>query len=348
MINKLKINNFRGIKSLSADNLGQVNLLIGDNNCGKSSFLEALFILSNPQVPPLDIRINTSRGLSSDPRYIDTLFYNVDTDNPISILFTRNNKNYQLDIEYFSEKSVFVDGNKEVRKYGLSHSLVVDGVNFESNKKTLTFVEEKINDETELKIDDFIQDERNEDLFIDTRFIRDGLKGYEYISEILKNKEEGSIISVLKRIDSRIVDIVFDASDRIALVDIGLKSRIPINVMGDGMRRLLNIIVAIYQQKNGMLLLDEVDNGIHYRNMPILWQAIIEAAVQFNVQIFATTHSVDSLKGLKEVLELGDNAAFESCHINTLYLRNDDGLVTVLNYDCESFEDVINAEIEIR
>ncbi|HEY4033525.1 MAG TPA: AAA family ATPase [Ktedonobacteraceae bacterium] len=62
------------------------------------------------------------------------------------------------------------------------------------------------------------------------------------------------------------------------------------------MSRLLSIILAIATAKNGVVLIDEVDTGIHHSRMPKIWEGICKAARAFNCQVFATTHSYECLQ----------------------------------------------------
>ena len=71
--------------------------------------------------------------------------------------------------------------------------------------------------------------------------------------------------------------------------------RMPVSELGDGLVHVLNIIVALLSCPNGVLLLDEVESGLHYTTQMKLWQLIFKLADQYNVQIFATTHSNDCL-----------------------------------------------------
>ena len=116
--------------------------------------------------------------------------------------------------------------------------------------------------------------------------------------EVIKNKDEDFIINALRLIEPRIKDFVLSQNE--VLVDIGLEKRIPINIMGDGARKILSILTSIYECKNGMVLIDELSNGFHYSVMKGLWRSIISVAQKNNVQIFATTHDLDSIKGLRD------------------------------------------------
>ena len=58
----------------------------------------------------------------------------------------------------------------------------------------------------------------------------------------------------------------------------------------------------MYSVKGGILIVDEVDNGLHYKTMETLWTALLKSAKQLDVQVFVSTHSLDSLNALDEVL----------------------------------------------
>ncbi|MGH9450925.1 MAG: AAA family ATPase, partial [Terriglobia bacterium] len=80
-----------------------------------------------------------------------------------------------------------------------------------------------------------------------------------------------------------------------------LEHPIPIGSMGDGMWRMLAMAVAITQCKGGILLVDEIDAGLHYTVMADMWKLIYNAAKAFGVQVFATTHSYDCVYSLAPI-----------------------------------------------
>ncbi len=73
---------------------------------------------------------------------------------------------------------------------------------------------------------------------------------------------------------------------------------IPIGSMGDGIWHLLSLAIAITKCRDGFLLVDEIDTGLHYKVLPDMWKMIIETAHRLNVQVIATTHSYDCIKAL--------------------------------------------------
>lgn len=125
-----------------------------------------------------------------------------------------------------------------------------------------------------------------------------------------------------------------------------MEKLIPIQLLGDGTRKFFALVVALYSCKDGILLIDEIDNGLYYSVMKKLWKMLLETAKQFNVQLYATTHNMDSLQGLEQVLS--DNKGFQSdVSVYKLIHRGDDSM-RILCYDCESFSTLLQNENEIR
>jgi AAA15 family ATPase/GTPase len=146
----------------------------------------------------------------------------------------------------------------------------------------------------------------------------------------------------LKLIEPRVKDFIF--TDNEMLVDAGLSKRIPVNMMGDGARKIVSLLTAVYDCKDGILLIDEISNGFHYSVMRSLWKVLINASIKNNTQLFVTTHDVDSIKGLRD-------AALEN-HKDIVatfkLLRTNDDELKAFHYSLESLDYSINQEIEVR
>ena len=94
--------------------------------------------------------------------------------------------------------------------------------------------------------------------------------------------------------------------------------RLPIDNYGDGMRRLLAMRLSFVGAANGFLLIDEIDTGLHWTIMEDMWQFVVKVAQKLKVQIFATTHSYDCIRGLGSLLqsrpELDDQVSIQKIH----------------------------------
>ena len=83
-------------------------------------------------------------------------------------------------------------------------------------------------------------------------------------------------------------------------------NRYPLSIMGDGMNRILSVILSIVNSKNGICLIDEIENGIYYRKQLDLWKIIFFLVNELNVQLFATTHSLDCVRSFSSMAENGE------------------------------------------
>ena len=162
------------------------------------------------------------------------------------------------------------------------------------------------------------------------------------MKNILQNKDEHFIVEGLQLIEPRVKDFIY--TDNEMLVDVGLEKRIPVNMMGDGARKIVSLLTAVYDCKDGALLVDEISNGFHYSVMGNLWKVLIDAAIRNNTQLFITTHDTDSIKGLRDAAIDKYNdlvAAFK-------LLKTTGDELKAFHYSLESLDYSINQEIEVR
>ncbi len=143
---------------------------------------------------------------------------------------------------------------------------------------------------------------------------RDSLKGlfvnanYDFgentrrFNDIQIRKQDGKILKILQRIEPGIHNLSV-GSDDILYCDVGFPELVPVNMVGEGINRLLSIILAIYEASNGVVLIDEVENGFHYSALEHLWEAIFMSAIEFDVQVFATTHSFENIKAYRSAYD---------------------------------------------
>jgi predicted ATP-dependent endonuclease of OLD family len=117
------------------------------------------------------------------------------------------------------------------------------------------------------------------------------------IDKLLVNKQMDGVIEALQEIDPNVTDIRMGAAGLI-YVDIGLDKLLPINIMGDGIRRILSILAAVSDMQGGILLIDEIENGLHYSTLKTLWRALLKALEVYHVQLFAATHSNECIEAL--------------------------------------------------
>lgn len=111
------------------------------------------------------------------------------------------------------------------------------------------------------------------------------------------------------------------------------------------MFRLFSIILTFFDTQNGIVLIDEIENGFHYSSQEILWNTILKAAEDFNVQIFATTHSLECVKAFSSTY-----ARFvqNNDDIRLYRIEKKDNDVNVVSSDHKILEAALESDWDVR
>lgn len=375
MLESFEIKNFRSFQHIQVERLSRVNLIVGKNNAGKSSFLEAVELYASNASPSvlqalIESRQETwsSRAKGNSQKKLNNplrhLFLNhkfpsrgeegislgeVSSDTKLQIYAAiyQNRKDHEEDI---------------IRKIRLSNSLVDEDL---SNIEVFLVAEEGKKTRRLVRLDREIREMRRKAI-IDYGIDDIELKyTWQIVStENMPHKKlaalwdltsltdlESEVIEALRLIDSRVSGVAFveDASNihlrdnRIPLVKLkGIDEPLPLRTMGDGMTRLFHIIVALVNAKDGLLLIDEFENGLHWSVQPQVWDIVFQLSEKMNVQVFATTHSRDCIKGFDSAWNKYPNlGAFFRLDIK-------DDLIKVTEYTSETLTDAIEMDVEVR
>lgn len=348
MFNQIEIYNFRGIREARIGELGQINLFWGKNNCGKSSLLDAVFLVSGMSNPVLPLTINQMRqwgNVSLDGLKVN--FFGFDTQSPIRIVATDGERReLTIDTVEAGPAQVNLSGGIEGNlsstvptSYGLRLHYSLDGGSFESS----LYFDPTQDDESATRTIDNAYQERLKCVYLSPKY--DFQASLQGLTNILQNKDEQFILDGLRLIEPGVRDFTFTAGEM--YVDIGASKRLPVNVMGDGARKIVSLLTAIYDCPGGLLLVDELSNGFHYSVMPSLWKVVAYAARRNNTQVFATTHDIDSMKGLR-TMALNEPEA-DRLSVSAYKLqRSADGLLSWYRYSVESMDYAFEQEMEIR
>jgi AAA15 family ATPase/GTPase len=349
----LHINNYRAITDLELRNFARVNLLTGRNNCGKTTILEALFQISGMSNPELSVRIHNFRDLlvisADDFRFI---FHNLDFEKTpkISALLDNTRREIALKPRY-SNYLENVISNEKINSLGgkiisdTGSSLSVEGLLVE-------FRDGKTNTEFKSQIS---MTGGRADMAIDARY-KERLRctfhnpvNYmailpQRIEKLLVNKQIEGIITALQEIDPKISDIRLGAG-AVIYVDVGLDKLLPLNIMGDGIRRILSLLAAVSEQEGGVLLIDEIENGLHYSALKTLWKTLLKSADVYHVQLFVTTHSSDCIAALDAVSR--ENASSDD-DVRLYRIEKTSGAHKVFEYSPAMIASAVADSIEMR
>ncbi|MGZ3336511.1 MAG: AAA family ATPase, partial [Isosphaeraceae bacterium] len=124
----------------------------------------------------------------------------------------------------------------------------------------------------------------------------------QQFSSLLKKKQDRDVIDGLKIIAPNLqrIEVVSESIGPSIYLDIGQDALVPLTVSGEGMVRMFSIILELISSRNGVFLIDEIDNGLHHTAMPKLWKLLGALVEKHDVQIFATTHNDDMMRSALE------------------------------------------------
>ena len=354
-LNALKIRGFRGLSSLDLDSLGTFNILLGANDVGKTSILEAIFLLSGSANMQLPLQIQTFRNYEvREFADLSALFHELDFNQPITLKAhycdsTRLTLGISAPYEPLATKIQSDEPPSDPSSSSVSSGrrhLRYDGtVQNASQQEPLSFSGRLIerDDNLELtKMPDALADNLIAASFIGARFQYNS----SVIGEIIVDKKKNELLRYLRIINPHVKEIAVSGDK--AYLDIGLKKMMPLNMFGSGMIRAATMLSLSILRAEQLLLIDELENGLHYQAIPPLLKTLLKFSSDQHLQIFATTHSLEILKGLKDVLSLPEFSDYtQTTNCYTLQ-RDKSGLVRSYKYGYSQFEHVLEHGIEIR
>ncbi len=352
MYKSIEIKNFRLFKDFTIEGLGRVNLIVGKNNVGKTSLLEALFLQQGPSNPTLELRINTMRGLEdfgNNPKEIwGSLFYKSDLQNKIKISTIDDSdipRTIKIALTTLSGKYVTKNGQENIQEMLADTSSVLNLQKeyIEKNKKHLAT--------RAFPVSEGIQFQSKKDIhrpnghFIGARTRTKHSDNAKLFGNLAKEKREKQLIKYLNEIEPnlRSLSVLLLGSESIIWGDIGDEKLLPIFALGDGINRLLNIILAILNSSEGIVLIDEIENGLYHKNMVKVWRAIYDIADENNVQVFATTHSDECVEAARQAFEgVGED------EFKFFRLRRKDERIEAVGLDWEMLNASAEMGLEVR
>lgn len=349
MYSSFHIKNFRGFEDFQIDGLQRINLIAGRNNTGKTSLLEAVYIHARGNVFQA-LNIQSDRGIEIigfDPAAPSwrSLFNELDEKRVISIdgLFGDTNRNIQLMSERATDLALTTDVFNTTEK-----------IRFSSPARMLRLARFVNGDGVSEYL---VQDEQGysgkniQDTILDVEFITFRTTGSSSsiaskFSSLQLLKQEAFLMVSLSIIEPRLLNVMSVSVDNISALyaDIGMDELIPLNALGDGIVRLTHILLSIGTSENGVVLIDEIENGFHYSIIGKVWQAIAQAARDFDVQVFATTHSLEMIRAAHEAFKGNDPYDFAYHRLD----RNRDGQIEAKTFDEELLEASVEFNFEVR
>lgn len=382
--NSLMIRRFRGLKDVKLENLGRFNVLVGRNDVGKTSVLEAVFLLSGLTVRlPVAIQ-NLRQHQVAKAGDLSLLFHRLDAGATIEIAGDTLIDTRTLTIA--AHHDVVVDrppqlpgvlgqergestgrrsgssrerGNDGTRPAnGISSSLSFDRpcglrcdavLRRDSDNQTQTFSGILTVRDGNLGVDERSNADGFHDHIVRARFLVPSAS-YEskLIGDVMVKKKHDTLVECLRIMNPEIRTVA--VSGDTVFADVGLNEMIPLNMFGSGLVRAAFILSLCIVGHEQILLIDEIGHGLHHSVMESFLSAIMKMSQIHDMQVFATTHSRELLASLDGLLSKDDFASFRddaSIYALARSTRHDNDIM-VYPYDHEQLSHALSNSIEVR
>ena len=310
MITGFEIKGFKKFEHLSIPQFSRTTLVGGRNNVGKTSLLDAIFLFFDRINPQMVTNQFARRGVSILPLEPESMwspiFNNFGMKQGIDISVTYGNITETMNITFNpTYLPSLVQANKEGTS-GQHLQIKTDQRPMPSYALDIVYKTNGIKGTSHLTVGieglglhvDKMGATKTQAIFISSRHIVPANEDAERYGKLDVVGEENDILEFLRIIEPNLKTLSSVTIGNISMVhgDIGLQRKIPVSYMGEGVSKLLSIILAIANTKGGIVLIDEFENGFHYSVMQKIWEGIGKAAKKYDCQVIATTHSYECLE----------------------------------------------------
>lgn len=355
ILDSLEIRNFRGLKELKIEKLGRVNLIVGKNNVGKTSVLEALTLYARPA--SLGVLLDILHARNEVDR--TTLKVGRTDDTPRLLPFHQlfhgrlplspaGNQAISIGATEGSPKvlTITVTTDPPGRENGTPRSL---RLRFQRGH-VVEFMH--VLQPYDIFLNPFSEKFIGPEQLPLMPFNAGGMSNADLVfhwDELLLTPEEADVLAAVRLISSDIDRIGIKpieehSSQRAPFVTLrSFDAPVPLRSLGDGVIHVFSLALSMARAKNGWCLIDEFENGLHYSVQPEIWKFVFEVAQKLNVQVFATTHSYDCIQAFQEAAKASPGEDGKLIRIGQRA-----GRTLVAEFDERDMEIVVDGQIEVR
>jgi AAA15 family ATPase/GTPase len=383
MLNSLVIKNFRMLEDFTVSKLGRVNLIVGKNNSGKSTVLEALRIYAGNANLQLLKDIGESHDenfLFNDEeqhRYGKFSYYadlftdrELPEDDATKILIGESAISEQslcIQNVFLEERIIALSPNDRQNNLETGLAKVESEIIRKSDIQSLSIPPKQAfrltrnNKSFYLRFDiwtsyPIVTFANTPYGFIPTEFISMDELAREW-DQIARTEHEKIVNDALAIIEPKFKDLIFVENERsssaksrrIPKIKLADSSRpVPLRSLGDGMIRVLQLALKLVSAKGGFLLIDEFENGLHYTTQEKIWALLFEMAEKLDIQVFATTHSWDCIESFTKVAIENETTEGILFRMGKSARTSNRGQIIATVFDKDDLHSMTQADVELR
>ena len=314
-INSIEINQFRGIRQLTISNFSKINLIVGDNNSGKTTFLEAVQLLfAKSQLSSVKniIKQRTVLNVSESSFYTSFIkMFNVNQESELldfDIYAVSNNGPIRFEMRG-RERTISGEEALQMSTMSLGQKAHYKKESTVVPETAKLFSGSIISQNGKKPIEKDIHFTSLDNVSVGPVIKREvqyipsfGHLRYDLLKNFVDNPEYKKLaISILKQFDDSIVDICYTKADDGCFLESIITAdgiNMPFSVYGDGVKKILYILNKLFDATDSILLIDEIETGLHKKYYDRLFPVVFELAKKLNVQLFIATHSMEAIDAI--------------------------------------------------
>jgi AAA15 family ATPase/GTPase len=354
MIESISISNFRGYENLKINGLRRINIIVGHSASGKTALLEALRLglSANPTAAWL---LNAMRGVNVNipqnpsreqfEAAWSSYFFDFDVKRQIQLSLQDGEKRSASLKLYFDEAAAttqsVIENVRQEPVLSTISPLTFERVDFSGARSILRTL---INQQGLLYMEPGLDLVQSSEYFA-ASWQMNGSQVANWFSQLSIANEKDGIVKIIKAQFGEIEDLSTESPYGISTIYATLrnkKRKRPISVISGGLTKFIYLLVAIEHYKSGVVLIDEMENGIYFQMFPAYWNALLKFASEAKSQLFLTTHSLENLKASVRVIE----AHSEDFALIQTY--QEQGAVKALVVEGKDAAAAIETDIEVR
>jgi AAA15 family ATPase/GTPase len=335
-ITNITINNFKKFQNLNIQNLGLINLIVGDNNIGKTSLLEAFLFTEDKKdyLKRLAFAYIDRRNIATDKEEVNgqvTHFYNMNEDFLIDFK-SYNSQEFNLQFTFTKARNFW--------KYNVTQ----ENKENEKGVQPIIFNESDYNVLHKLNLLDTLS---SPFMPYGKGFGNDLAQAYSDEIGAKGRSAKKEFYERMKLFIPNIEEIDTDTKGGIFIYEnTSDDKRNPLHQYGEGANKIFRILLLLSLHKGNRLMIDEIDAGIHYSRFKEFWKVILLIAKKDNTQIIATTHNEECINYFTEVLEELGSTYKEDARV--IQCENVANQLRVRSYDFDNFSLAAELGIDIR
>jgi hypothetical protein len=355
MIYAIEFNHFRAFDHVKINGLRRLNIVVGRSASGKTALLEGVR-LALGATPQIAFGLNGLRGIPAffAPNMVSdqfeavwsSLFFDFDISRPIRFeVVNSEGRSASLLIRFAPEKTFTPNlqqmlSGQPTPTYTVT-PIAFERISFDGDETTLYGT---INSNGQIQVENGLDLGAVTDFFPST-WQSNSVQVANWFSKLSIEGREVSAKDAIKKQFPEILDLSVQSPAQAPALyaTVSHRSRkLPVSLISSGINKFISLLAAIENYKSGVILIDEIENGIYYKILPALWEAIYAFSKQGQTQIFATTHSWECLQGAADLIQRSP------ADFNLLQVYQESGRSEVAVVPGEDAAQAIEAGIEVR